>query len=269
MRLHRPVGLPLLIVALGPGLAFGGDSAAEATLKAKDLTKSGRAYVIEAEKPVLAKMKDLKATYTAYAQLAQKQEAFEHYEAQSAQLEENRVTLKTHLDELNQRIIEQATSQGGGGGPGGGGGGQGGGGRGGPGGGQGSPLVLERDQVKATLAEVTLGQKALKSEAPVVRDKAALGEEVKKKGESFRTALAELRSMVDQVTAKYDELGAQPAIKKALEDLRTAAKAKVNLGPSDAFLAGVKELDQAERRFLGKKSVAANASTKKKAKSKR
>ena len=75
--------------------------------------------------------------------------------------------------------------------------------------------------------------------------------------------------MVDRVTKAYAELGAEPPVKKALDDLRKASKAKVDLGPSAAFLAAAKELDQAERRFLGKKATASNATARKKSKSKR
>jgi DNA repair exonuclease SbcCD ATPase subunit len=264
MRPHLAVGLPLLLlVALGPGLAqaFGGDPAAEAALKEKGLSKAGRVFVIEAEKPVLAKIKEVRAAYAGYASLASKQAAAEHYEAQSAHLEEQRLELKANLDDLNQRIIEQATSPLGNGpqrpGPG----------NGPPGGaGAASPLIPQRDQVKSALAEVTASQKALKSEAPVVKDKAALDDEVKKKAEAFKSALADLRKMVDDVTAKYAELADDDSVKKPLADLEKAAKAKVKLGPSDAFLAGVKELDQAERRFLGKKPTA--PARKSKAKSK-
>jgi hypothetical protein len=267
MRPHRCVGLPLLFIAVGSvgGTAAGGDSAAEAALKGKGLTKVGRVFVdVEAEKPVLAKIKEVRASFAGYASLAGKQAASEQYEAQSGHLEEQRVELKANLDDLNQRIIEQATSTVGNGqqrpGPG----------NGPPGGaGQASPLVMQRDQVKSALAEVTVAQKSLKSEAPVVKDKAALDDEVKKKGDAFKSALADLRKMVDEVTKKYADLGADDSVKKPLADLEKAAKAKLKLGPSDAFLAGVKELDQAERRFLGKKPAATAKKTKAKAKAKK
>ncbi len=257
MRLHRPAGFALLLLSVafgfGPGRApaFGGDSAAEAALKEKGLVKTGRVLVIEDEKTVLAKMKDARASFASYAMMADRQAASERAEAQAARLEEQRVELKANLDELNLRIIEQAATQAGNGPP-----------RQGPGGGtpwgngQSSPLILQRDQVKAALDEVTLGQKTLKAEAPVVKDKPALDDEVKKRGETFKSALAELRAMVDQVTKKYADLSADATVKKSLADLEKATKAKLKLGPSEAFAAGVKELDQAERRFLGKKTAA-------------
>jgi hypothetical protein len=259
MRPQRRTWLPLVFVSLGFGSgwggnsATGGDSAAEVALKGKGLSKAGRVFVIEDEKPVLAKIKDVRASYSAYASAADKQAAFERYEVQSAQLADQQTELKSNLDDLNQRLIELATLSTGNGPQ-----------RQGSGGGVGpnSPLALQRDQVKAALAEVTFAQKTLKSEAPVVKDKAALGEEVKAKGEAFKSALTELRGMVDKVTKKYDELGADESVKKSLAELEKAAKAKIKLGPSDPFLAGVKELDQAERRFLGKKPATPAKKTK-------
>ena len=64
-----------------------------------------------------------------------------------------------------------------------------------------------------------------------------------------------LRPMVDEVTKKYAELGADEAVKGALDVVKKASKLKLKLGPSDAFLAASKELDGAERRFLGKKTA--------------
>jgi hypothetical protein len=261
MRPHRPIVLGLLFVAFGVGRgpAFGGDSPAEATLKGKGLAKSGRVFVIEDEKPVLAKMKDVRASFAAYAMVADKQAASERSEAQAAHLEEQRVALKAQLDELNDQIlIMQGTSTGGNALP-----------RQGPGNGQPggagpvSPLLMQRQQVTTALAEVAVAQKALKAESPVVKDKAALDDEVKKRGEAFKSSLADLRKMVDEVTKKYADLAADPTVKKSLADLEKAAKAKLKLGPSDAFAAGMKELDQAEKRFLGKKTTAPAKSKKK------
>ena len=252
MHAQRPVGLVPLLLSLAIGSngppALGGDSPAEAALKEKGLAKSGRVLVLDDEKPALARAKEVRASFAGYAAIAEKQAAAEQAEAHAAMLEERRVELKASLDALNQRIIEQAASQPAGGprpgnGP-----------MGGPG--QSSPLILQRDQVKAELADVTLGQKALKAESPAVKDKAALDDEVKKKAEAFKSDLADLRAMFDKVTKKYAELAADEAVKKSLNDLEKATKAKLKLGPSDAFLAAARELDQAERRFLGKKAAA-------------
>jgi hypothetical protein len=262
MRLDRSVGLPLLLFILGSvgAESRGGDSAAEATLKEKGLAKAGHTWVIEAEKPVLAKMKEIRAIFASYATAAEKQAVAEQVAMQSAQLEEHRVELQSSLDDLNQRIVEQVTTP-----------------QASPFPRQGpnntpptapsNPLIAQRDQIKLQLAEVASTQKALKTQTPPTSNKTALDEDVKKKQEAFKSALSDLRRQVDDVTKKYAELGADQSVKKAIADLMKASKAKVNLGPSDAFLAGVKELDQAERRFLGKKTP--STSKKKTTKSKK
>jgi exonuclease VII large subunit len=259
MRLDRSVGLPLLFVALvsGPTPSRGADSAAEAVLKEKGLTKSGRAYVIEAEEPVLAKMKEVRAAFADYATTADRQAKAEHVATQAAQLEDRRAQLQEELDAVNERIASQGTPQNnnfarpGGTNP--------------QQGGITSPLISQRDQIKYVLAEITRDQRTLKSEAPQGK-KASLDEAVKTKGDAFKTALAELRPQVDAVMKTYAELGADESVQKALVDVRKASPTKLKLGPSDAFLAGAKELDQAERRFLGKKTPVVS---RKKAKSKR
>ena len=260
MRPHRPIGLPLLFVILGSGggTSRGADPAAEATLKEKGLTKSVSTYVIEAEKPVLAKVKEVRGLFANYAMLAERQATAENVAMQSAQLEEHRAELQSTLDDLNERIIEQGGAQANNlprrGMPG------------GPMTGSNSPLIAQRDQIKLALAEVGRTQKALKAQAPQAKDKATLDEDVKKKGEAFKAALVDLRRQVDEVTKQYNELAADPSVKKSLDDLKKASKANVKLGPSDAFLAAVKQLDQAERQFLGKKTTTVS---KKKAKSKK
>jgi hypothetical protein len=260
MRLHQPVGLFLLFVVLGWSgkTSEGADPAAEATLKEKGLTKSVSTYVIDAEKPVLAKMKEVRGLFANYAMLADRQAAAEQATMQAAQLEEHRAELQSSLEDLNERIVEQGSTQSNNF-P-----------RPGPPGGQmapqNNPLIAQRDQIKLALAEVSRTQKTLKTQAPQAKDKSTLEEDLKKKEESFKTALTELRQQVDEVTKKYAELGADPSVKKALDTLKKASKANVKLGPSDAFLAAVKQLDQAERQFLGKKTTTVS---KKKAKAKK
>ena len=262
MRLHRSVGRPLLFLILGSSWASSraADPAAESTLKEKGLTKSASTFVIEAERPVLAKMKEVRGIFANYAILADRQAAAEHVATQLAQLEEHRAELQSNLEEVNERIIEQAgtpSSNAPRQGP-----------NNFPGTAPSNPLIARRDQIRVALAEVGRNQKALKAQGPQGKDKTTLEEDVKKKEEAFKSALADLRRQVDEVTRKYAELGADESVKKALDDLKKDSKAKLKLGPSDAFLAGVKELDQAERRFLGKKTTPVSNS-KKKAKSRR
>jgi hypothetical protein len=256
MRLDRSVGLPLLVLVLASGSspALGGDSAAELALKEKGLTRTGHTFVLEeAEKPVLDKMKEVRGVFATYATAAEKLAAAEQMAVQSTQLEAQRVELQANLNALNQQIAIQGTGM--------------------PNSSYGrsrynvrqtaanNPVLAQRAQMTAALAEIGQTQKMLKSQMPQPKEKAALTDDAKKKQEAYKSALADLREKVDEVTKKYTDLGAEEAVKKSLDDLVKASKARVNLGPSDAFLAGVKELDRAERQFLGKKSPAASKKT--------
>ena len=255
MMLGRSVGLPLLVLILASNgsPARGGDSAAESILKQKGLTKTGHTFIIEDEKPVLAKMKEIRVVFAGYVSVAEKQAAAEQVAMQSAQLEEHRVELQSNLDDLNQQIAIQGTGMSN------------------SSYGRGrynvrqtaanNPVLAEKAQMTAALAEIGQTQKMLKSQMPQPKDKAALDADVKKKQDAFKSALSDLRTQVDEVTRKYADLGADETVKKSIDDLMKASKAKVNLGPSDAFLAGVKELDQAERQFLGKRTPAASKKT--------
>jgi hypothetical protein len=253
MRPDRSVGLSLAILILILGLgsswstALGGDSAAETALKQKGLTKTGHTFVIEDEKPVLAKMKEVRGIFASYATVAEKQAAVEQMAMQSAELAQQRTELQANLNMLNQQIaasgasrtvrvgrmsVPQTPAN--------------------------NPALAQKAEMTATLAQIGQTQQALKAQTPQPKDKTALDDDVKKKQEAFKAALTDLRQQVDEVTKKYADLGADETVKKAIDDLVKASKAKVNLGPSDTFLAGVKELDKAERQFLGKKAPSAS-----------
>ena len=260
MRQHRSIALSLLLTAVGSwtGPARGADSPAAAALKAKGLTRSGSTFVIEDETPVLARMKEVKGILARYAALAERQALAEQGTAQLNRMEERRIELQSHLEQINQRIIEQASQQGGGfGRPGGGGF---------PGGGGGSPMIAERNQVQATLTEIAAEQKALKAQTPLAKERSTLDENVKKGEEAYKTALAEIRPMVEAVVKKYADLAADEAVKKVMDELKATSKGKVKIGPSDAFVVASKQLDQAERQFLGKKPPASAAKKKARAK---
>lgn len=260
MRFRRSIRLPLAFVVLAAGWASPrkDDSASDQILKDKGLTKSATVFAIEEEKPVLARMKEARAAYTAYAAMAEQHTVHQELAQRAGHLEEQRAELQGQVDDLNQRIGETQTG-GIGQGPGGGGGGGGGGPGGGMGGGQGraftSPLTIERDQIKRALAEVVAEQKTVKNQSPQAKDTTTLEARVKRAEETFKTALADLRKQVDEVRKKYADLDSDETVRKALAEVKKG-NPKLHLGPSDAFLAGMKELDKAEQRFLGKRTTA-------------
>lgn len=267
MRFRRSVpGVILtMAVAAGWGPPQKAEKPSDLALKGKGLTKAGTAYTIEAEKPVLAKMKEARTTYAAFAAMSGQQAVHQELGMRATQLEEQRAELQSQLDDLNQRIsdsggMDHQGPPGGGGGPGGG----------GPGGmmsrSVSSPLTMERDQLKAILAGVTSEQKTVRNQSPQAKDTAALEARIKKADEAVQTALADLRKQVDQVLKQYADLEADPAVKAALAEAKKG-NARLHLGPSDSFNAGVKDLAKSEKQILGKWTTAATA--KKKARSKK
>ena len=247
MRPDRLVGIAVLVVALGParGSAMAGDSIPEAKLKVKGLTREGRVFVhAEAEKPVVARMREVRGTtFAAFAKAAEKQAAAETVQMQAMQLDQQRLELQANLNLLNQQINAQNSSMGGGryaraarSMP--------------------NPLKAEQQQMTAALNQTTAMQRSVKSQIPSAKDKGIIDDEVKKKAEAFKVDLTELRKMVDEVTKKYADLAADESVKKWIDELQKAGHATMKLGPSEAFARDMKELDQAERQFLGKRTVA-------------
>jgi clan AA aspartic protease (TIGR02281 family) len=59
--------------------------------------------------------------------------------------------------------------------------------------------------------------------------------ELARRRESYTQAIEEIRKSVDELKAKYAELGADEGVKKALADLSRSAKTQPKLGPSKAL----------------------------------
>ena len=274
MHFARSVCVPLVLVVLGAGwdTPKKPDSVSDLTLKDKGLIKTGTAYVIEDEKPVLVKMKEARTSFSAYAAMSGQQVQHEELAAHATQLEEQRGDLQAQLDDVTQRISDAATNPNNSGPPGGVGGmggmrGMGGAGMGGGPGGQATvtPLTIERDRLKSVLAEVTAEQKKTRNQMPQAKDTASLDARVKKADETFKAILADLRKQVDEVVKKYVDLENDETVKSALAEAKKG-NSKLHLGPSDSFVAGTKELSKAEQRFLGKRTTTAVAKKKAKAK---
>jgi hypothetical protein len=248
MRPRRLVGLWLLgwSVGLGGSWTFAGDSPAEQALKAKGLTKVARVFSDpEAERPVLEKFKDARPVLAAYAAAAEKQAMAEQIPMAVAQLEQERQALQANLNMLNRQASTQTSGRYGrmarAMGP--------------------TPAQIEQQQVSATIKQVTANENALKSKIPSAKDKAAIDGQAREKAEALRATLAELRTMVDDVKKKYDDLHADASVKKSLVELEKSTHATLTIGPSALLAAGIKDLEHAERQFLGKKPATASSAS--------
>jgi hypothetical protein len=263
LSICRFAGLSLVLILLGSGRSPGADQSAISALKEKGLTKSGVVLVIEGEKTALAKMKDVRELLiSAVAATTRKAEA-EQAIAELARLKENRAELQEKLNELNQMINEQGFQQASntprpGNSP--------------PGQGNNvfaqagylQQLITQRNMLKSNLAEITSAQNAINAQLPAT-DTKGLDGEAKGILDASKAALAELRPMIDDVQKRYTDLGSDSSVKAAIGELERATKARFKLGPSDAFKAAVKTLDQAEQKLLGKKPLAVSKKKRSKA----
>ena len=251
MRLDRSLVLLLVSVWLGSAPARAADSSSQKVLQEKGLTKSGTVYLIEDEKPVLEKLKEVKAAFAAYAQVVERQAEQQQAVLNLAQMQLEQAELQQELNMMNQQINSQPRVSGR---------------LGRLVAAQNAPMIAQRNQMQAAISQMSAGQRTLKAQLPQPKDKAALEAEAKKKGDAFKVALTDLRPMVDDVTKKYADLEADASVVKAKHELQQTTHTNIKLGPSDAFKAAARYLDQAERQFLGKRlSAAAKTKTKTKA----
>jgi hypothetical protein len=234
----------LMLVGLSTLPSQGADRPATTILKEKGLTRSGRLFVIEAEDSVLEKWRSTRAMLAEYTATAGRRSQAEQAARESAQFEERRVELQQRLNELNQAINEQGFQQLGNNRPAGF----------GPGGAL-PQLIAQRDMVRMNLAEVVSTQKSIKADGGP--DQKGLEEEGKKSQEAAKAALAEFRKSVDAVVKRYGELGADASVKSALRALEKDGQGTFKLGPTPAFKAAVKALENAERTILAKPTAGA------------
>jgi hypothetical protein len=94
----------------------------------------------------------------------------------------------------------------------------------------------------------------------------ALEAESQKGLEAAKAALSGLRASVDRAMKRYGELGTAASVRSALRELEKEKLGTFKLGPSQAFKAVVKALEDADRTILAKRTATVS---RRKAKSKR
>jgi prefoldin subunit 5 len=232
--------LVLPIVALAPAHSAAADSPAVTALKAKGLSRSGRVFVIEAERSVLDRWKEIRTAIADHAAAERRKNEAERIEQETAQLEEHRRELQAQLDVLNQQINEQGLPQGtyrqGGFGQ----------------GAYVSQLVGRRNMILMNLSETVSTQKAYKSNSGT--DQKSQEAEGKKSLAAVEAMLNEFRELVAAVTKQYDKLNADTAVIAALAALEKDKVGTFKLGPSPAFKNAIKALESAERSIHPKKT---------------
>jgi hypothetical protein len=256
-RLHF-VLLSVPLVALWSSLASGADDPPPfKVLEEKGLTRVGRYLVIEAETPVLDKWKSTRTLLADHARASEQARQAALAAQQVAQLDRGRSQLEQTLNDLNQEIHAQvmlsANNR-----------------MGGPA--QGvylSRLMSQRDMIHMSLAQIeatqqyfdpdaTPGQHGLavdNQQTPQAQRQKSLELETQRSLEAARSSLKQLRELVDAAAKRYEKLDADASVKAAFRALEKQKLGIFKLGPSPAFKAAVKALENAERTVLDKKAT--------------
>jgi hypothetical protein len=242
--------LALLFALFVGSQAEGADDAWLSPLQTKGLTKSGVNFILDAEKPAMEKLREVRTLLADYDKAVARKVEAEQTSRELAQLAEWKSQLQDTVSGLNQLINEQgyqrlAAASSRGNGPqfqGGGTAGQ---------SGHLQQLIQQRNVAQFRLAEVGSAQNSVEAQ-PTTTDVTALDDRVKKRREDLEAAVAEVRPMVDDVLKRYSELGSDPEVKAAVNVGERATRADLKLGPSEGFRTAVKTLEQAERKLTGK-----------------
>jgi hypothetical protein len=106
-----------------------------------------------------------------------------------------------------------------------------------------NPLNQQRTQIQLEQRQLNDMANNLNSQGPQFEEqKKQFSAEVEKVRTSYQEAVEKLRESVEKVMSKYEELGKDEPVVKALADISTAAKIKQKLGPSKEFLTMLKWL---------------------------
>jgi clan AA aspartic protease (TIGR02281 family) len=205
------------IAALGALAAPGAEpSAAEATLKEKDLKRSGQTYVLPAENEVRVKLAAAQGLYKQLSLAIAQQRAFAQGVSDSKAMVQE---LMQQRMMLNQQLSQAATA-------------------------------VQHNQIVGALNVLNDQINMLRQNANDPEAASKVAAQVPRQREAFIQAVIDLRQIVDEATTRYQELADDEEVKKALEALNRTAKVKVALGPSRAFLANAGLLKKVESAVL-------------------
>jgi hypothetical protein len=219
-----------LVTMTGTGV-MAADTGPEAVLKARGLKKAGLIYVLDGESDFLGELAKIQPLYDqmrkSYANLAavmQNQTAYDEMDYQYTLVTERLRDVWAEQDAFpstSNNVLKQQWQE---------------------------LLELERQlrlQRNQLNRELDLRYKTLVSESKRER----LMNDFQKLRQDFLKESRDLRDQADNIGENYDRLAKDDAVKKALDSIRTATKARVALGPSPEFKRRSALLRNAERAF--------------------
>jgi hypothetical protein len=246
-------GLLAVLGALQGTAAVADLEAPEEVLKSRGLTKSGSAYVVALEADFREKYakveplyRQLRELYTKLFAIAKYQYEYDDMDQQYDMVTEQLRNVQAEQDAFpstSNSVLKQQWAE---------------------------LLELERQlrlQRNALNRELNLRYKNLVSD----RQKEKLSDEFQKQRENFLKEAQAPRALAEEIKKRYGELSKDPAVKKALDELRRSTKSSISLGPSAEFRKKSTQLKNAEaelsprnfvRKSTGKKAQKSQAERK-------
>lgn len=212
------VTIGLAAVVLGsPIVARAGDArAAEAVLKEKGLRRAGTTYVVAGEAEVQKRLNEARAAYREMVAASNQRQMLDY------QARENQALIRELTEQrmtVNQQLAQDLPAA------------------------QHNQLVATANALSDRLNLLIRQERDAAGKGPL--DAAVAG-----RREAYIQGVLDLRGLVDAANASYKALADDPDVTRALGDLNATTKAKLTLGPSKAFLANVKLLENAEKSVL-------------------
>ncbi len=215
--MHRVrIGVSLALLLALHASAGADDKTPEAVLKEKGLRRVGTTYVVAGEAEVQKRLNEARAAYREMRAGQDQRAAIEYQTRENKQLI---AALTEQRMELNQQLA--------------------------------NPLpAAQHNQLVAMVNGVTDRLNLLIRHERDGETRDELGAAIARRREAYIQGVLDLRGMVDSANEAYKALADDPEVKAALEEVGKTTKAKLTLGPSKAFLANVKLLENAEKSVL-------------------
>jgi clan AA aspartic protease (TIGR02281 family) len=235
MQISRFAGLILVVGGIGTAIAHGQDLEPQEILKNNDLKRSGGAtWVLARETVILKDVRTAKSLSTQLNSAQQQQQALELGNQNPQVLIDNYRQQIDWLDESIRGYDQELANLG-------------------PTGGNQAGavyhnmLVSERNALVAQQNRLSALISSLANARGEFQDqKQQFYGEVARLRESYVQAVTDLRTAVEEITAKYAEVSGKDAVTKALKTLSTSSKVKQKLGPSKELTAAIKWLARLE-----------------------
>jgi clan AA aspartic protease (TIGR02281 family) len=242
-RARRFTGLALLIAAIFAAPARPQDAAAPAhgprpdeTLRKHDLKRSGTTWILPQETTLLKDFRDARAVLREVGEGVSRQQEMESgsqdRKALVQQLRDQSDLIGGQIAQLNQQLDALVVPPGGN-----------------------NFVVLQRNQVAQQHNALLMERDRIINQLNALQDqtrdqdqdqKLLLNAEVAERSEKYMQSLIDLRKSVDEIMARYAELGKLPEVKSALDELSASTRSKQRLGPSKALGDAIKLLAKSE-----------------------